>query len=57
MGPGRESWRPLVWCWYLGESGLLVGGPHRPTALPGRAEVSGVRAGGRAEGGGNFWDP
>lgn len=56
MGPGRESWRPLV-VLVPGESGLLVGGPDRPTALPCRAEVSGVRAGGRAEGGGNFWDP
>lgn len=39
-----------------GESGFLVG-PCRPTAPPCRAEVSGVRAGDRAEGGRNVWDP
>lgn len=40
-----------------GEPGFLVGGPCRPTAPPCRAQVSGVRAGDRAEGGSNVWDP
>lgn len=40
-----------------GASGFLVGGPCRPTAPSCRTEVSGVMAAGRAEGGGNVWDP
>ena len=56
MGPSREPGRPVV-VLTSRESGLLAGGPRRPTVPPPRAAVSGVRAGLRAEGGADVWDP
>lgn len=56
MGPSREPWRPVV-ALIPRECGLPGGGPCRPAVLPGRAAMSGVRAGIRAEGGAYVWHP